>query len=168
MQFDLMQKIPQIRLVAFDVDGVFTDGKLYFLADGSEFKTFHVHDGLGIKMLHDAQIITAIITGRKSAVVTLRAQNLGIKHVYQGREDKLVALKELLTKLNLSLEQTAYMGDDLPDLPAICAAGLSAAPANAVAQVKQHASIITKLAGGCGAVREFCELLINAKAKRFV
>jgi len=163
MNVELIKKTQKIRLAVFDVDGVFTDGKLYFLPDGTEFKVFHVHDGVGIKMLNNAQITTAIITGRKSPVVALRARSLGINHVYQGREDKLTALNELLEKLELTLAQTAYLGDDLPDLPAICAVELGACPANAVAEVKKHAHLITKKEGGNGAVREFCELLINAK-----
>ena len=119
MTSDLLQRGKNIKLAIFDVDGVLTDGRLYFLEDGSEFKTFNTLDGQGIKMLMAAGVQTAIISGRKTPVVERRAQNLGIPYLYQGREDKLVVLDELLGQLNLSYEQVAYLGDDLPDLPAV-------------------------------------------------
>ncbi|MBD8090113.1 HAD family hydrolase [Pseudomonas fluorescens] len=163
MTGDLLQRGKNIKLAIFDVDGVLTDGRLYFLEDGSEFKTFNTLDGQGIKMLMAAGVQTAIISGRKTPVVERRAQNLGIPHLYQGREDKLVVLDELLGQLNLSYEQVAYLGDDLPDLPVIRRVGLGMAVANAAAFVREHAHGITAARGGEGAAREFCELILRAQ-----
>ncbi|MGV8919150.1 MAG: KdsC family phosphatase [Pseudomonas sp.] len=160
---DLLQRGKDIKLAVFDVDGVLTDGRLYFLEDGSEFKSFNTLDGQGIKMLINSGVITAIISGRKSSVVERRAKNLGIQYLYQGREDKLVVLDELLAKLNLSYEQVAYLGDDLPDLPVIRCVGLGMAVANAASFVRQHAHGITQARGGEGAAREFCELILSAQ-----
>lgn len=162
MTSDLLQRGKNIKLAIFDVDGVLTDGRLYFLEDGSEFKTFNTLDGQGIKMLMAAGVQTAIISGRKTPVVERRAQNLGIPHLYQGREDKLVVLDELY-QLNLSYEQVAYLGDDLPDLPVIRRVGLGMAVANAAAFVREHAHGITSARGGEGAAREFCELILRAQ-----
>ena len=131
MHEHLLQRARDIRLAIFDVDGVLTDGRLYFLTDGSEFKTFNTLDGHGIKMLINSGVRTAIISGRKTPVVERRAQNLGIQHLYQGREDKLVVLDELLAELGLSYSEVAYLGDDLPDLPVIRRVGLGMAVASA-------------------------------------
>ncbi len=163
MSNDLLQRGKAIKLAVFDVDGVLTDGKIYFLPDGGEFKTFSTLDGQGIKMLINSGVRTAIITGRSSPVVERRAQNLGIHHLYQGREDKLVVLDELLAELGLSYEHVAYLGDDLPDLPAIRRAGLGMAVANANDFVRQHADGVTTARGGEGAAREFCELILQAQ-----
>lgn len=160
---ELMQRGKQIKLAVFDVDGVLTDGRLYFLEDGSEFKTFNTLDGQGIKMLINSGVVTAIISGRKTPVVERRAKNLGIAHLYQGREDKLVVLDELLQHLNLSYEQVAYLGDDLPDLPVIRRVGLGMAVANAAGFVRQQAHGTTQARGGEGAAREFCELILSAQ-----
>lgn len=154
-----------IRLVVFDVDGVMTDGKLYFADNGDEIKAFNVRDGLGIKLLHDAGLQTAIITGRESRLVQNRARNLGIHHLYQGREDKLVALRELLDNLQLPLGAAAYLGDDLPDLPAIRHAGLGATVGDASPVIKAQADWVSQARGGHGAVREFCEQLLAAQGK---
>ncbi len=160
---DLLKRTQAIKLAVFDVDGVLTDGKLYFLVDGSEFKTFNTLDGQGIKMLIDSGVRTAIITGRKTPVVERRAQNLGIQHLYQGREDKLDVLDELLAELGLSYEQVAYLGDDLPDLPVIRRVGLGMAVANANEFVREHAHGVTSARGGEGAAREFCELIMRGQ-----
>jgi 3-deoxy-D-manno-octulosonate 8-phosphate phosphatase (KDO 8-P phosphatase) len=160
---NLLQRGKNIKLAIFDVDGVLTDGRLYFLEDGSEFKTFNTLDGQGIKMLIASGVVTAIISGRKTPVVERRAKNLGIQHLYQGREDKLVVLDELLAQLSLSYEQVAYLGDDLPDLPVIRRVGLGMAVANAASFVRQHAHGITQARGGEGAAREFCELILSAQ-----
>lgn len=159
----LEQRAQAIKLAVFDVDGVLTDGKLYFLVDGSEFKTFNTLDGQGIKMLMNSGIRTAIITGRTTPVVERRAQNLGIQHLYQGREDKLVVLDELLAELQLDYSQVAYLGDDLPDLPVIRRVGLGMAVANANSFVQKHAAAVTQARGGEGAAREFCELIMQAQ-----
>ena len=163
MTTDLLQRGKNIKLAIFDVDGVLTDGRLYFLEDGSEFKTFNTLDGQGTKMLIASGVATAIISGRKTPVVERRAKNLGIEHLYQGREDKLVVLDELLGQLGLNYEQVAYLGDDLPDLPVIRRVGLGMAVANAATFVRQHAHGITLARGGEGAAREFCELIMSAQ-----
>ena len=163
MTEQLLQRGKQIKLAIFDVDGVLTDGRLYFLEDGSEFKTFNTLDGQGIKMLIASGVTTAIISGRKTPVVERRAKNLGIAHLYQGREDKLVVLDQLLSELNLTYEEVAYLGDDLPDLPVIRRVGLGMAVANAAAFVRQHAHGVTRARGGEGAAREFCELILEAQ-----
>jgi 3-deoxy-D-manno-octulosonate 8-phosphate phosphatase (KDO 8-P phosphatase) len=159
----LQQRAKAIKLAIFDVDGVLTDGRLYFLADGSEFKTFNTLDGQGIKMLIASGVRTAIISGRSTPIVERRAQNLGIQHLYQGREDKLVVLDELLAELGLDRAEAAYLGDDLPDLPVIRRAGLGMAVANANEFVRQHAHGVTQARGGEGAAREFCELILRAQ-----
>jgi 3-deoxy-D-manno-octulosonate 8-phosphate phosphatase (KDO 8-P phosphatase) len=141
MTGDLLERGKHIKLAIFDVDGVLTDGRLYFLEDGSEFKTFNTLDGQGIKMLMAAGVQTAIISGRKTPVV----------------------LDELLGQLNLSYEQVAYLGDDLPDLPVIRRVGLGMAVANAASFVREHAHGITTARGGEGAAREFCELILRAQ-----
>lgn len=162
---DLNARAKKIKLAVFDVDGVMTDGRLYFLPDGTEFKTFNVLDGLGIKMLMKMGIETAIITGRSSLVVENRAKSLGIQHYFHGREDKLTALNELLAKTAYDYEQVAYLGDDLPDLSAIRQVGIGMATANANDFVKKHALAVTQARGGKGAVREFCELILSARGQ---
>ena len=163
MNQDLQQRAQAIKLAIFDVDGVLTDGRLYFLTDGSEFKTFNTLDGQGIKMLINSGVRTAIISGRSTPVVEKRANNLGIQHLYQGREDKLVVLDELLGELELDYAEVAYLGDDLPDLPVIRRVGLGMAVANAAGFVRQHAHGVTEARGGEGAAREFCELIMRAQ-----
>lgn len=162
---DLIQRAQRVRLAVFDVDGVLTDGRLYFLADGSEFKAFSTLDGQGIKMLMNAGIEIAIITGRCSTVVENRAANLGIRHLTQGREDKRTALDELLQELNMSYTDVAYLGDDLPDLPAIRCVSFGVAVANANAFVRTHATAVTSARGGEGAAREFCEFILAAQGQ---
>ena len=159
----VFRKAEKVQLLAVDVDGVLTDGRLYFAEDGQEFKTFDTQDGHGMKMLQQAGITCAIITGRTTKLVERRARNLGITHLLQGREDKLVALRELSTQLGIGLECIAYVGDDWPDLPAIRAAGFGVAVANAHVELHNHADYVTRLAGGRGAVREVCDLLLKAR-----
>jgi 3-deoxy-D-manno-octulosonate 8-phosphate phosphatase (KDO 8-P phosphatase) len=160
---ELIKKAEKIRLLALDVDGVLTDGRLYFSEDGGELKSFDTQDGHGIKMLQQAGIACAIVTGRNTRLVARRAKNLGIAHLLQGREDKLVALNELIAPLNLSLDQVAYVGDDWPDLPAILATGLGVAVANAHEALLQRADFITQKKGGRGAVREVCDFILKAQ-----
>lgn len=160
---DLIQRARSVRLLVLDVDGVLTDGKLYFLADGSEAKAFSTLDGQGIKMLMNSGVNVAIITGRTSTIVERRAANLGIMHLIQGREDKRTALDELLSSLQLSYDQVAYLGDDLPDLAAIRCVVLGVAVANANTFVRQHALAVTSLRGGEGAARELCEFIMEAQ-----
>ncbi len=157
------QLAANVRLLILDVDGVMTDGKLYFSAAGDSMKTFYTQDGQGIKLLRSSGVAVGIITGRKSEIVAQRAVELGLDHVLQGREDKLQALQELLTATGHSLATTAYVGDDLPDLAAIQAAGLGIAVCNACAIVRDHADYVTDSSGGNGAVREVCELIMQSQ-----
>lgn len=161
----LISAAKKIHLVVMDVDGVLTDGSLYYSSTGEEFKRFNIKDGLGIKLLQRAGIQTAIITGRISTMVEKRASELGIELLVQGREDKLSALKELTRGLEISLDRVAYIGDDLPDLSAIRAVGLGVTVADGDAQVAKHADLQTKTVGGKGAVRELAELILAAQDK---
>ena len=159
----ITEKARAVRLLVLDVDGVLSDGRLYFSEDGQELKTFDTQDGHGIKMLQQAGIACAIITGRNTQLVARRAANLGIKHLLQGREDKGVALRALAQELAMPLDEIAYMGDDWPDLPAIRMAGLGVAVANAHKEVRHHADLVTTARGGRGAVREICDLILEAQ-----
>lgn len=159
----LRRKAKLIKLLVLDVDGVLTDGQLYFDANGIESKSFHSQDGHGIKMVQQHGIEVAIITGRTSKLVETRATNLGITQLIQGREDKKVALLELIQHKALSSNQIAYVGDDLPDLSAICYVGLGIAVANAHYFVKDNANWTTTKSGGRGAVREVCDFIMDAK-----
>ncbi|MFO1386640.1 MAG: 3-deoxy-manno-octulosonate-8-phosphatase KdsC [Chitinivorax sp.] len=151
-----------LKLLVLDVDGVLTDGKLYLSDSGEEIKAFNTLDGHGLKMLKASGVDVAIITGRKSRLVEIRAGNLGIAHLYQGVEDKLSAFRELIGKLGLQPQQVAFMGDDLVDLPAMRRAGLALTVPAAPALVKQNAHYVSERSGGDGAVREVCELIMQA------
>lgn len=159
----LEEKARNIRLVIFDVDGVLTDGRLYYTDADIDYKAFHAHDGVGIKVLQQTGVAVGIITGHASQMITRRTNALAIQHVYQGQHNKIPAFEDMLQKLMLSPEQVCYVGDDLPDLPLIRRAGLGIAVANAVAIVKKHADWQTLRAGGDGAVREICELIMQAQ-----
>ncbi|AQZ93436.1 KdsC family phosphatase [Halopseudomonas phragmitis] len=159
----LLERAQQIRLAIFDVDGVLTDGRLFFMPDGTEFKSFNTLDGHGIKMLIASGVEVAIISGRQSPLVERRAANLGIRHLIQGREDKLNALAELRQQVPVELSQIAFLGDDLPDLPVIRRVGLGMAVATADSFVREQAHGITQACGGAGAAREFCELIMHAQ-----
>lgn len=158
-----MKKAAQIRLVVFDVDGVLTDGSLFLGDDGQEYKAFHSRDGHGMKMLHSTGVELAVITGRTSRVVEHRMANLGIQHVYQGKLEKLPAFEDLLNKLEVSAAETAYVGDDVVDLPVMTRVGLAIAVQDAHPMVRQHAHWITPHGGGRGAARDVCELLLEAQ-----
>lgn len=161
----LLNKASRIRLIAFDVDGIMSDGRLYFSAKGDELKGFNILDGLGLKQLMAAGIEVAVITGRSSPLTEKRMRDLGIRHLMQGREDKRVALQELLATMDLPAEAIAYMGDDLPDLPAIRFAGLGVTVPNGYWLVQQQADYCTETPGGSGAVREVCDLLLTAQGQ---
>ncbi len=160
---DLDQRASKIKLVAFDVDGVMTDGGITYDENGLEYKTFDVKDGFGISMLNKNGFITAIITGRNNGTVKHRAENLKFKEVHQGSENKIETLNEILHKYNLSFENTAYMGDDIPDICILQKAGLAGCPNDAVEEVKQTVHFISSKNGGHGAVREFCDLILKSK-----
>lgn len=160
---DAFERAKNIKLAIFDVDGVMTDGSLYLADDGQEFKAFNTLDGHGMKMLNRSGVELAIITGRTSQLVALRAINLGVTHLYQGSEDKLTAFLELLEKTGLDPAECAYMGDDVVDLPVMRRCGLAVCVPAAPALVKQHSHAITQSSGGSGAVRELCELIMQAQ-----
>ncbi len=152
-----------IRLLALDVDGVLTDGRLYFGAEGEALKAFNTLDGHGIKMLQKSGVAVAIITGRRSDFLARRAQDLGIRLLIQGREDKFDALQELLTEYPCALEAIAFMGDDYPDLSVMARVGLAFAPPNACSPVLARAHWCSLRRGGEGAVREACDLIMQAQ-----
>ena len=162
---DVTTRAARIRLIAFDIDGVMTDGGLHYTDDGHELKTFNVQDGLGLKLLQRAGIELAIVTGRNSGVVAARAADLGIEHVFQGVADKHAVVADLLARLGLSWADCAFMGDDLIDLRVMAHCGLALAPANARPLVRERAHLVTACAGGHGAVREAAELLLAAQGK---
>lgn len=164
-QSALKHKAKKIRLLICDVDGVLTDGSLFFGDDGQEYKAFNSLDGHGIKMLQESGVQVAIITGRTSNVVLHRMKNLSVSIIYQGQSDKLVGYQQLLDELSITPEEIAYMGDDVIDLPVMTRIGLSVAVANATELVIQYADICTEKSGGHGAVREFCEFLLKAQGK---
>ena len=155
----------RIRLMAFDVDGVLTDGSLYYTDQGIEIKAFNTLDGQGLKMLQQAGITVAIITGRSSRCVELRAQNLGIRHLFQAVDNKLEVMNSLLTELDLGLDEAGYMGDDVPDLLVMTACGFSATASDSHALVQSHALFTSGRCGGRGAVREVCEFILEAQGK---
>ena len=155
----------KLRLMAFDVDGVMTDGSIYYTDEGTELKAFNALDGAGLKMLEKAGITVAIITGRKAPCVELRARNLGISRLFQGVHDKAACVNTLLAELGLSADEAGYMGDDVMDLAVMGLCGFSAAPANAHDSVLQRAALVTRKHGGHGAVREVCDFILSAQGK---
>jgi len=160
---DVLDKAKNIKLVIFDVDGVLTDGSLFYGDDGQEYKAFNSQDGHGMKMLQQSGVVVGIITGRTSDVVMHRMKNLGITHVYQGKLEKLPAYEELVDKLSLKAEQVAYVGDDVVDLPIMIRVGLAITVPNAHELTKQHSHWITTKKAGAGAAREICELIMKAQ-----
>jgi 3-deoxy-D-manno-octulosonate 8-phosphate phosphatase (KDO 8-P phosphatase) len=158
-----MLNAQEIRLVIFDVDGVLTNGQLFYGDEGQEYKAFNSKDGHGIKMLMHTGVKVAIITARQSSVVTTRMHNLGVEHVYQGQSNKYLAYLDLLDKLDVQPHQVAYVGDDVIDLPVMTQVGLAMAVNDAVDFVKSNAHHILSLKGGEGAAREACELIMQAQ-----
>ena len=160
---EILKKSQQIKLLVCDVDGVFSDGRIYLGNDGEELKAFHTKDGFGIKALGASGVDIAIITGRKSKIVSNRMQALNVHHIIQGEEDKLPALKALAIQQNIQLNEIAYIGDDVPDLACIQAVGLGVAVMDAHPSVLKHADHITFIRGGFGAVREVCDMIMLAQ-----
>ena len=158
-----LTKAKQIKLLVCDVDGVFSDGRIYLGNDGEELKAFHTKDGFGIKALGASGVEVAIITGRNSAIVANRMKALNVAHIVQGQEDKLPALMQLADMLSINLEQIAYIGDDVPDLPCIEAVGLGICVSDGHPLVQQGANYITFTRGGFGAVRETCDLIMQTQ-----
>jgi 3-deoxy-D-manno-octulosonate 8-phosphate phosphatase (KDO 8-P phosphatase) len=159
----LTARIKPLRLIAFDVDGVLTDGGLYLSDSGEEFKRFNSLDGHGLKMLKASGVELAIITGRTSKCVELRARNLGITRLHQGVEDKLAVMQSLLAELKLAPEAAAFMGDDVVDLPVMRRVGLALSVPAAPQVVRDHAHYVSQREAGYGAVREVCELILGAQ-----
>ncbi len=151
----------KIRLLVLDVDGVLTDGTFWLREDGDEWKAFHATDGLGLRLLMDAGVEVALLSGRRSAIVERRARELGIRHVVQGSGDKVAAIYRLLTELGVEAVETAYMGDDLVDVPAMRLVGFAAAPADARPEALAAAAWVAARGGGRGAVRDLCEHLLR-------
>ena len=157
------QRAAVVRLLALDVDGVLTDGGLYMSGQGELLKAFHIHDGKGLAMLREAGIEIALLTARRSEILLRRAEELRIRHVLQGREPKWPALEALLGELQIAPAQTAYIGDDLVDLPVLRRVGLAATVADGHPWVARHCHWQAKRGGGQGAVRELCELILDAQ-----
>jgi len=157
--------LSDIRLVAFDVDGVFTDGRFCLSDEGVESKIFHTQDGYGVRQLLNAGILVAVISGRSSGAVTRRMAELGVAYVVQGCGDKVAALEEVIARLEISAAECAYVGDDMPDLPLLNHVGYSIAVANAVPAVHEQCDYSTSAGGGFGAVREVCELVLSAQGQ---
>jgi 3-deoxy-D-manno-octulosonate 8-phosphate phosphatase (KDO 8-P phosphatase) len=160
---DVINRCKSLRLVSFDVDGVLTDGQLYYSDDGREIKAFNVQDGAAIKLLQQNGVSVAILTGRNSPMVARRAAELGIEHVYQGLEDKSLALHELLARLQLTRAEIAHVGDDLQDLVLFDLVGLAISVPNGHPSVRQRAHHVTVTAGGHGVARELAELILRAQ-----
>ncbi len=156
-------RLAGVRLVAFDVDGVFTDGRFYLSDDGVETKAFNTQDGFGIRQLLKAGIEVAVISGRKSAACEKRMSELGVPHVFLGCADKMAALDELAARIGITAREAVYVGDDIPDLPLLSKVGYAIAVANAVSAVREYCAYTTTAPGGHGAVREVCELVLSAK-----
>ena len=161
----VIESAKKIKLLLLDVDGVLTDGRLYYGNSGEEMKAFNIQDGLGIKLLQQGDIRVGIITGRVSTLLQRRADELGINPVVQGREDKLTALNELLETMEIGMDEIAFMGDDLPDLAVIRRVGLGITPANGSSTLAQQAQWQTARRGGDGAVREVAEMILGAQGK---
>jgi 3-deoxy-D-manno-octulosonate 8-phosphate phosphatase (KDO 8-P phosphatase) len=163
LDIELEERAKRIKLLLMDCDGVLTDGRLYFSENGEELKVFHARDGQGIVAWHGAGFVSGIISGRASTIVDFRAEQLGIGFVRQGVKDKLAACKEIVAVAGVDIGETAYIGDDSPDIAVMRSVGFSIAVRDAVNEVKEAAHCITKKKGGRGAVREIIDLLLEAK-----
>jgi len=162
---ELLLKAQGVRVIVFDVDGVMTDGGLYLSGRGETFKRFHVLDGHGFKLLKMVGLVPVVITGRDSKALRVRLRSLGIEHARFGVQDKYAAATQLLAELGCTWSDCAVMGDDWPDLPLISRCGFSAAPPNAHEEVLARVDHVTRRAGGAGAAREFCDLLLLASGR---
>ena len=161
----LAERLNRIKLVLTDCDGVLTDGKIYYTSGGQEIKAFHAQDGKGLKLLEGEGIISGIITGRESQMVTRRARELGIKEVHQEINDKLEIFHKIIHKYDLSAAETVYIGDDINDIPVLKKSGFSAAVADAVKEVKNEVDYVTEKKGGCGALREVIDLILKYRSE---
>lgn len=162
---DTRERASQLRLMGFDVDGVLTNGDLYFTPAGDEIKVFSSLDGHGLKMLQDSGVEVVIITGRQSGMVERRIENLGIRHLFQGVKDKRAVMASLCRDLGIQTREAGYIGDDVVDLPVLLSCGFSATVADGHDYVKQHVHMVTSRGGGRGAVRELCDFILDAQGK---
>lgn len=162
---DALERARRVRLMVFDVDGVLTDGRLWYGPTGEVMKAFHSLDGHGVKLLQQGGIAAGILSGRSSAAVALRAAELGVAHVLQGIEDKRPAFAALLARLGLEAHEAGYMGDDLPDLPVLAHCGFACAPREACAQVLRGAHYVASAPAGGGAAREVCDFLLRSQGR---
>ncbi|RCU50078.1 3-deoxy-manno-octulosonate-8-phosphatase KdsC [Corallincola holothuriorum] len=162
---DILAKAARIRLLICDVDGVFSDGRIYLGNDGEELKAFHTRDGYGIKALQSSDVAVAVITGRQSNIVEQRMTALGVAHIFQGQDNKVQAFSSLLTTTNLTPEQCAYIGDDLVDAPVMQQVGLAISVQDAHPMLHRFSHYKTVIPGGRGAVREVCDLILQAQDK---
>jgi len=162
---DALERARRVRLMIFDVDGVLTDGRLWYGPAGEELKVFHSFDGHGLKMLAGSGVACALLSGRRSAAVAARAAELGIGHVFQGIDDKVSTYRELLDRLNLKPEHTGYMGDELVDLPVLTRCGFACAPREAPQAVRSRVHYVASASAGRGAAREVCEFVMRAQGR---
>ncbi len=160
---ELVTRLEKVRALVLDVDGVMTDGKLTFLPNNQEAKTFHMRDGLGVRLLLAAGLKVAVVSGRDSEVVVRRCEELRVSILLQGIHDKVGAVEQIRTALAVDLDAMAYVGDDLPDLPAFQRVGFAFAVADAASEVRQAAHVVLRHNGGHGAVREACEHILKAQ-----
>lgn len=159
------QRAARVKLMAFDVDGVLSDGSLFYTDDGIEIKAFNTLDGLGMKLLQRAGLKVAVITGRKAACVERRMENLGVELLFQGVEDKLQVMRELTHTLDIPMGEAGYMGDDIVDLKIMGACGFCATPSDGYGRVAQYADYVSSRTGGRGAAREVCDFILEAQGK---
>jgi 3-deoxy-D-manno-octulosonate 8-phosphate phosphatase (KDO 8-P phosphatase) len=158
-----LDRLGELRLLAFDIDGVFTDGRFYLSDDGTESKAFHTQDGFGVRRALDAGVAIAVISGRRSGAVEKRMTELGVPHVVLGCPDKVAAMNELAASLDIDVADCGYVGDDVPDLALLEHVGFSFAVANAVPEVQERCDYVTRKKGGFGAVREICDLIVATR-----
>jgi 3-deoxy-D-manno-octulosonate 8-phosphate phosphatase (KDO 8-P phosphatase) len=163
MRENLTEKAKIIEAVLFDVDGVMTDGKIYYSERGETLKAFNAADGLGIKLLSDFNVITGVVSGRDSTALRFRLEELNIRHLYLGTTDKLVAFNKFLGQVKLAPEHVAFIGDDLPDLSILTRCGFSVAPRNGCSEVRSRVDYVTERQGGDGSIREVVELILKSK-----
>lgn len=163
---EIYERARNVRVAIFDVDGVLTDGTLYYTGSGEEMKAFNVYDGHGMKMLKDSGVALAIISSRSSDCVSARARDLGIDLLFQGAADKLVAFDEVLRRTAATPQSCAYIGDDMVDLPVMKRCGLAVAVPGAPLPVRRAAHYVTRAGGGRGAVRELCEIVLHAQSEQ--
>lgn len=159
----VQERAQRIKMVVMDVDGTLTDGAMYYSAEGESLKRFSTRDGMGVTLLRRAGLIPAIITSEHSPIAQQRAQKLGIEHVVLGSHDKTASLTSLASRVGLSLEAVAYIGDDVNDGPVMNICGLTACPSDAVASIREQATLVCRFSGGNGAVREFIEMILEAQ-----